>query len=68
MCLSLNDYKFKTSRYIIVNIYKPHGNYKSKTYNRYTKIRKNHKHATKENYQTTKKETKKKTEKKYKNN
>ena len=55
MHLNLNDYKFKTSRYIIVNIYKPHGNYKSKTYNRYTKIRKNHKHSTKENYQTTKK-------------
>ena len=25
MRLNLNDYKFKTSRYIIVNIYKPHG-------------------------------------------
>ena len=39
-CFNLNDYKFKTSRYIIVNIYKPHGNYKSKTYKRYTKTRK----------------------------
>ena len=35
MCLNLNDYHSKTSRYIYR--YEPHGNCKSKTYSRYTK-------------------------------
>ena len=42
------------------NIYEPHGKHKSKTYNKYTKNRKEHKHITKENHQTTREETRKK--------
>ena len=59
MYLNLKDYLFETSRQLQVNIYEPHGNHKSKTYNRYTKKeRKEHQHTTKENHRNTKEETK----------
>ena len=40
MCLDLNDYEFKTSIQLQVNVYQPHGKHKSKTDNRYTKTKK----------------------------
>ena len=54
------DYQFKASRHrqICVDIYEPHGNHKSKLYNRQKLERKNHKHTTKENHQTRMEETK----------
>lgn len=39
MYLNLNDYQFKM--YMLINIYELYGNYKSKTYNRYRKTKKN---------------------------
>ena len=47
------DYQFKNKQtQLQVNIYEPHGNYKSKTYNRYTKTgKKGRQHINKENHQ-----------------
>ena len=72
MCLNLKDYQFKTSRFrcqVQVNIYEPHGNHKSKTYNRYTKAKKKiHRNTIREKSSNQREETKRKrTEKNYKN-
>ena len=52
MYLNLKDYPYKMSRQS--NIYKPHSNQKSKTYNKYTHIQK--KQKKKENHQNSKKD------------
>ena len=53
MCLNLNDY-FKQVDIFIGQYTWTHSNHKSKTYNRHTKTkRKEPKHKTKENHQTT---------------
>ena len=65
VCFNLNDYKFKT--YILLSTYiNPMVTTNQKHTIDTQKLEKNHKHATKENYQTTKEETKKRTEKKKK--
>ena len=59
MCLNLNDYQFRTSRYIYRSTYEPHGYHKSKlTIDRQKLSRKKHKHTTEENHQTTREQTK----------
>ena len=71
ICLNLNDYQYKTSRY---SYRSTHMNLMVTSNQKPTtdtqKLKRNeHKHTTKENHQTTREETKKKiTEKNYENN
>ena len=53
MCLNLNYYQFKTSRYNYGLLYKLHGIHKSQ------KLEKGHKHITKENYWARREQNKK---------
>ena len=72
MCLNLNDYQFKTSRYSYKSTYmKPMVTTNQKTSINTQKLRrKKQKHNIKENHQTTREETKRRNQQRrnYKNN
>lgn len=57
VCFNLNDHQFKTSRYSYRSAY-TNPMIKSNIYNRHTQNKKEHKHATKEKYQSTREEMK----------
>lgn len=60
MCSILNSYQLKIDYYKYV-LYKFHGNYKAKTYSKYTK-EKESKQTTTESHQITKEENKRRKE------
>ena len=63
--MNLKDYLFQKTGIVI---YKPHGNHKSKIYNRYTKTGKEHKHTVKKKIVTNyREETKQRRTENYKN-